>query len=383
MAGTMENSSTRGKSGRERAIAPYIAAKLGFRNYWYPALFSRELDGDRPVGVRLLGENILLRRIRGKVYAVRDQCPHRGVRFSRKPECYTEDTITCWYHAFTFSFLDGRLVEILTEPGSRLIGKLSIATYPTEEAKGIVFVFIGDQEPPPLAHDVAPGLLDSNMAVEGIRDEVRSNWRIGAENGFDTTHIYIHRDSPLIDGNRIALPLGLVPQERDGISTFADSEPKGVLDRVFETYRPVFEAGIDGVPVVRSRGALNEKIIAREVSIWMPGILKVDPFPDPELVQFEWYVPVDTDTHMYWRVLGHRVANDAEAANFCSEFAQRWESLALHGFNDTDIWAREAMQEFYRNDEAWEQEHLFRPDQCIIEWRRLASRCNRGIQPVK
>ena len=40
--------------------APYVQAKLGFRNYWYPAAFSRDLDGGKPLGIRLLGENVLL-----------------------------------------------------------------------------------------------------------------------------------------------------------------------------------------------------------------------------------------------------------------------------------------------------------------------------------
>lgn len=367
---------------RGDSTAAYIEAKLGFRNYWYPALLSHELADDRPVGVRLLGENILLRRVEGRVYAVHDQCPHRGVRFSRKPECYTADTITCWYHAFTFSFRDGGLVEILTEPGSNLVGKLALKTYPVTEAQGIVFVYIGDGAPGALANDVAPGFLDQDLAVAGIRDEVRSNWRIGAENGFDTTHIYIHRESPLVTGNRIALPLGLVPGGRHGITTYQDGEPKGVLDRMSESYQPVFAAGIGGHKVVESRGIGNEKIIAKQVSIWMPGMLKVDPFPDPELVQFEWYVPIDVDTHMYWRVLGKKVSDAAEAEGFAQEFKSRWVSLALHGFNDTDIWAREAMQEFYKDDTAWQREHLFKPDLCIVEWRKLASRYHRGLQPA-
>jgi carbazole 1,9a-dioxygenase terminal dioxygenase component len=40
------------------------------------------------------------------------------------------------------------------------------------------------------------------------------------------------------------------------------------------------------------------------------------------------------------------------------------------------------MQEFYKSDEAWSQEHLFKPDACIVEWRKLASKYNRGLQPV-
>ncbi|MBF6570604.1 MAG: Rieske 2Fe-2S domain-containing protein [Candidatus Binataceae bacterium] len=386
MAGTVSRTSnvgvaTGGESSQRRTSrSGYIKAKFGFRNYWYPAIFSRELT-DKPVGVRLLGENILIRRVGDRAMAVADQCLHRGVRFSRKPECYTADTITCWYHGFTYSFTDGKLVEILTEPGSSLIGKLALKTYPVSEAKGIVFVFVGDREPGDLAHDVAPNFLDPDLEIDGIRDEVASNWRLGAENGFDTTHIYIHRDSVLVPGNNLALPLGLVPGDLHGISVYGENEPKGVLDHTFENYQPVFEGKIDGQTVARSKGIGNQKIVAREVSIWMPGMLKVDPFPDPSLIQFEWYVPIDGERHMYWRVLGQRVSDTAEADAFHQEFHNRWKSLALHGFNDEDIRAREGMQEFYQHDKAWAQEHLFKPDRCIVEWRKLASRHNRGIQP--
>jgi carbazole 1,9a-dioxygenase len=363
--------------------APYVEAKLGFRNYWYPAIFAEELDGGEAKGVRLLGENVLLRRVGDRIAAVQDRCLHRGVRFSRKPECYTADTITCWYHGFTYNLLDGRLVDILTEPGSKMIGKIGIRTYPVAEAHGIVFVFVGEQTPPPLAADVPPGFLDADLAVHGLRDEVRSNWRVGAENGFDTTHIYIHRDSPLIGGNRIMLPLGLVPVAKEGIETYTASDPRGVFDAMAQNYMPVFEGTIRGEKVLESRGVSGEKRVAASVSIWMPGALKVDPFPDPALVQFEWYVPIDVDTHMYWRVLGKRVEDAAGAARFRDEFHSLWKTLALHGFNDLDVWAREGMQEFYADDAAWSQEHLFKPDACIVEWRKLASKYNRGLQPVK
>ncbi len=364
------------------SFAAYVKAKLGFRNYWYPATFSEEIEGE-PKGVRLLGENVLLRRVGGEVHAVADQCLHMGVRFSRKPECYTPETITCWYHGFTYDFRDGKLVEILTEPGSKLCGKLSLKTYPVAEAKGIVFVFVGDGAPPPLAHDVPPGFLDDDLAIHGIRDEVKTNWRVGAENGFDTTHIYIHRDSPLIPGNKLMLPIGLVPQTKQGIECRDQSEPKGIYDKMAESYLPVFEATIGGEKVLRSRGLDGEKRVAADLSIWMPGILKVDPFPDPALVQFEWYVPVDVDKHMYWRVLGKRAQSEAERDAFRGEFHSHWKSLALAGFNDLDIWAREGLEEFYKDDEAWTKEHLFKPDACKVEWRRLASKHHRGIQPVR
>ena len=178
------------------------------------------------------------------------------------------------------------------------------------------------------------------------------------------------------------LPIGLVPVNKQGIETRTETDPRGVFDAMAENYMPVFEGTIRGERVVTSRGARGEKMVAGSVSIWMPGALKVDPFPDPAIVQFEWYVPIDIDTHMYWRVLGKRVGNDSEAAIFRDEFHSLWKTLALHGFNDLDIWAREGMQEFYKDDDAWAEEHLFKPDACIVEWRKLASRYNRGLQPV-
>jgi carbazole 1,9a-dioxygenase len=38
------------------------------------------------------------------------------------------------------------------------------------------------------------------------------------------------------------------------------------------------------------------------------------------------------------------------------------------------------MEHFYAQEDGWNQEQLFRPDMIIAEWRRLASKHNRGIQ---
>src|SRR5262245_15573846 len=159
---------------------PYLEAKLGFRNHWYPALFSHDLEGDVPKPVKLLGERILVRRVDGQVCALADRCAHRRVPFSAKLECYTKETITCWYHGFTYDFRDCKLVGVWTEPGCTLVGKMSIKTYPVRETRGMIFVFIGDGEPPALQDDVPPGFLDEDLATRGIRRTVNSNWRLGA-----------------------------------------------------------------------------------------------------------------------------------------------------------------------------------------------------------
>ncbi len=289
------------------AFPGYIEAKLGFRNHWYPTLFSHEIGEGEFVAHMLLGDRLLMSRVDGRVYAIRDRCIHRGVPLSRKPECFKKGTVTCWYHAFTYDLATGELVAILTAPSSNQIGRRSIKTFPVQEEKGIVFVFVGDIEPPPLSDDVPPGFLDADLAVRGVRQEVASNWRLGCENGFDATHIFIHKDSVLVKGNDLALPLGFRPTGRE-VFRVVDEEtgPTGVYDLLGEHSEPIFEGKLDG-EIVR-RGHMGSTRVAWDISIWLPGALRVNPWPDPSMTQYEWYVPIDEGRHVYLQTLARRVA---------------------------------------------------------------------------
>lgn len=361
----------------------YVAAKYGFRNHWYPALFSSEAGEGSPVPVTLLGEHILLKRIDGRVYAIRDRCLHRGVPLSRKPECYTKDTITCWYHGFTYRFSDGVLCDIAASGASAVIGRKRLKTYPVEEAQGLIFVFVGDENsaPPPLAHDVPPTFLDADLVVRGKRRVVDANWRIGVENGFDSTHIFIHKQSPLIADADLALPLGLQPQGRHAFVTqTADDGPKGVFDNFGPgEVIPVFTATIEGETVLHG-AATGTNRVPHNISMWLPCALRVQPWPVSELTQFEWYVPIDGARHCYVQALGRRCTTEDEVAAFDREFHARWVPMALDGFNDDDVWAREATEAFYADDTGWLKEQLYEPDGNIVEWRKLASAHARGIQ---
>lgn len=69
--------------------------------HWHPVVLSRELN-EKPLGVRLNGEEIVLFRTRaGAAGALQDQCPHRRMRLS----CgvVNGDKLECPYHGWTFS----------------------------------------------------------------------------------------------------------------------------------------------------------------------------------------------------------------------------------------------------------------------------------------
>src|SRR5215469_14428734 len=202
-----------------RPWRPYFEASLGFRNHWYPAFFTRQLAEGECRGQVMLGERILFKRIEGRVYAIEDRCAHRGVPFSVRPECYTKNTISCWYHGFTYDVRTGALVAIITDPESPLIGRVTLKAYPVEEHKNLVFIFIGDETPHPLGLDLQPGFLDADLAIfpNGENELVRSNWRLAAENGVDASHIYVHRNSGLVNAARRPLPLASYFVTREGM----------------------------------------------------------------------------------------------------------------------------------------------------------------------
>jgi len=58
-----------------------IAPVMGFREYWYPACLTREV-GEKPLAMPIMGEPIAFMRRSGKLYALADECPHRGTRLS-------------------------------------------------------------------------------------------------------------------------------------------------------------------------------------------------------------------------------------------------------------------------------------------------------------
>ncbi len=100
----------------------------------------------------------------------------------------------------------------------------------------------------------------------------------------------------------------------------------------------------------------------------------------PTPSQFEWYVPYDAHSHHYIVTWGRRVKSEAETAavrardgrargrTWWSQFQQRGRDRAR---GDGAV---------LRRGGRLEPEYLYRPDMVITEWRKLASKHNRGIQ---
>ncbi|NUN04402.1 MAG: aromatic ring-hydroxylating dioxygenase subunit alpha [Bdellovibrio sp.] len=116
------------------------------KNVWYVGLPSEELAIGKTQARKIMNEPIVFfRNTQGKVSAVRDICPHRGIPLSYGR--VVEDTIECPYHGWKFDGT-GMCTEIPSLcPGQDLNpNKIKVRAYPVHEAQGLIWIFIGDKD---------------------------------------------------------------------------------------------------------------------------------------------------------------------------------------------------------------------------------------------
>jgi phenylpropionate dioxygenase-like ring-hydroxylating dioxygenase large terminal subunit len=163
------------------------------REYWLPAMLSRELASpdSEPVRVRLLGENLVaFRATDGSVGLLAHNCPHRGASlfFGRNEE----NGLRCVYHGWKFA-VDGTCLDMPNEPAeSDFRHKVRAVAYPCRERGGLVWAYLGPRVEPPALPDLEPNLLpDDQVVLTAIQREC--NWLQGLEGDIDTSHLgFLH-----------------------------------------------------------------------------------------------------------------------------------------------------------------------------------------------
>jgi phenylpropionate dioxygenase-like ring-hydroxylating dioxygenase large terminal subunit len=149
----------------------------------------------RPVAIKVLGEEIVLWRAHGKIAALTNRCPHRGAQLSLGRSVFP-GTLSCGYHGWTFNSQGECVACVVDGPQSRVPGRVRIKAYPAEERLGMVWLFIGEGEPPPLAEDLPSELLRPDALAQVLCEEWRCNWRFVNDNQPDMLHaMWVHRSS--------------------------------------------------------------------------------------------------------------------------------------------------------------------------------------------
>ncbi|MDB5507785.1 MAG: Rieske iron-sulfur protein [Hyphomicrobiales bacterium] len=158
------------------------------RRHWIPACLSEEVpepDGD-PLKVRLFGEDLVVfRDTDGRVGLLDEMCPHRraSLAFGRNEEC----GLRCLYHGWKID-VDGNVVEMSSEPpGSGFAEKVKHKSYPTHEAAGFVWTYMGPaDEMPEFTPPVFQPTPDTRISIAKIH--IDCNWAQILEGAIDSAH---------------------------------------------------------------------------------------------------------------------------------------------------------------------------------------------------
>jgi phenylpropionate dioxygenase-like ring-hydroxylating dioxygenase large terminal subunit len=136
---------------------------LFLKNLWYLAFHSSVLKKDKLMSKEILGEKILFGRdSKGKAFALRDNCPHRGVPLSEG--WFENDTIQCCYHGWQFS-TQGVCTNIpAIAPGSTIdFSKIRVFQYPLQEISDSIWIYIPEKK---LHQNVVPKVEVPNLFID-------------------------------------------------------------------------------------------------------------------------------------------------------------------------------------------------------------------------
>lgn len=108
---------------------------------WHPVARVEDLAGG-PIGVRLLGEDLVIWRAGERFCAWQDLCVHRGTRLSLG-RIVDRDRLECPYHGWTYN-AEGRCVLMPAHPQQTPPARACVATFRALEAHGVVWATLGD-----------------------------------------------------------------------------------------------------------------------------------------------------------------------------------------------------------------------------------------------
>jgi phenylpropionate dioxygenase-like ring-hydroxylating dioxygenase large terminal subunit len=264
------------------------AGKL-MRLYWQPAALLEELPAEHPIkAIQLLGQNLVLFRDQQGRYGLVDRaCPHRGadLDFGR----LENGGLRCAFHGWLFD-VNGKCLETPAEPqGSRLCTKIQHRAYPVRERNGILFAYLGPDEPPTFAH------LDCFIAPDShtfaFKGHIACNWLQTLEVGIDPAHAsFLHR---FFEDHTPAGNYGI--QFR---STSADSTlPMTKIMREHPSPQIETEYTDYGFRIITLRTIDDSRTHIRVTNLLFPNAFVIP--LSPEMTVTQWQMPID-DVNCYW-----------------------------------------------------------------------------------
>jgi phenylpropionate dioxygenase-like ring-hydroxylating dioxygenase large terminal subunit len=194
---------TKEENERLTRVGPGTPMGEMLREFWTPALRSEALAANgAPQRVRLLAENfVAFRATDGRVGFFAERCPHRCASLALARN--EDNALRCIFHGWKFD-VSGAVVDVPTEPPERraeFASRVPLKHYPTREAGGLVWVYLGRRAQPPKFYDFEFHKPPADALVRCAI--VHGNWLQGFEGQLDSAHIgMLHSSSTQRANNR-------------------------------------------------------------------------------------------------------------------------------------------------------------------------------------
>ncbi|MDA0672842.1 MAG: aromatic ring-hydroxylating dioxygenase subunit alpha [Cyanobacteria bacterium] len=183
-------------SGATASVNPPHLRELGINlNHWYAVARSTELTPDKPLGVTLWQQGIVLFRDRdGVAQALEDRCPHRQVQLSSGE--VVDGEVECIYHGWRFNAA-GACSHVPYLAENQKLPTCTLRQYPVREQDGFVWVFPGDPTQlaaAPLEPLSLPEWDHLNYIATVSIIDVEAHYSFLIENLMDMYHGRLHDD---------------------------------------------------------------------------------------------------------------------------------------------------------------------------------------------
>jgi phthalate 4,5-dioxygenase len=156
------------------------------RHYWLPAALSSELARDgAPLRLMLLGEKLIaFRDSAGRVGVMDHRCPHRCASlFLGRNE---DGGLRCIYHGWKYD-VAGNCIDMPNVPRQQDFSrKVKAKGYCVVERSGLVWVYMGSREAPPLPALEVLDIPDDEVGASLIQRDC--NYLQALEGDIDTSH---------------------------------------------------------------------------------------------------------------------------------------------------------------------------------------------------
>jgi len=347
------------------------------RRFWVPALLASEVgepDG-KPVRIRLLGEDLVaFRDTERRVGLLDEHCPHR--RASLGLALNAHSGLRCLYHGWKFG-VDGRCQDAPTEKaGAKFCARIRTTAYPTREAGGVIWAYMGPPELQPVFPDFQWFSIPAAHAVP-FKMQEDCNYAQAVEGTIDSAHAgVLHKSVPWDAPPRLPHERDLVPKLeveytrygfRYGAVRKFDEERAHV--RITQVVLPFFTfIPPDGAGPRKDRRLINCFVPRDDVSTW----------------HFQWFFdetqPIDVKARIeeggHWLDEGFRKLRNIDNWYMQDRVAMKTQEFAgIRGVVTQDHAVSETQGRILDRT----KEHLGTSDLAIVAWRRLLLKAARAL----